>query len=234
MSIICIRQPSYLPNLGFFQRMMASDIFVFLDDTWYASHKWDNRNKIRTENDFLWLTVPLLRKTKDEFINAIQISYEKNWQKKHLRSIELNYSKTPYFQLYWPKLKSIIEKPHHKLLDLNIELIDWIKSELNINTKTIFSSQFQIHEKSSKKLLEICKQLPTSVYFSGKGGTNYLDEEIFTDEGIKIVYDTFEHPLYEQSHGNFIPNMSVIDLLFNEGKNSYQIIYNSIKNNLPK
>ena len=140
MKIICIRQPGYLPNIGFFQKMEASDVFVYLDDTRYGSEKWDNRNKIRSDTGSMFLTVPIVKKT-IKSLNQILISENEDWQKKHLGGIFLNYKKTPYFENYWPTLKQILEKKWNKLYELNLELIDWIKNELKIETETILSSE---------------------------------------------------------------------------------------------
>jgi hypothetical protein len=227
MKTVCIRQPGYLPNIGFFQKLMFCDEFVYLDDTKYGSERWDNRNKIRSDKDFMFLTIPIVRKTKN-MLNEILIANNENWQKKHLRSLSLHYSKAPYFDDYWFELKSILEKKWEKIIELNIELIDWIKLKLRIETKTVLSSKLEINETGNKKLLEICKKLNATRYLSGKMGKNYLDESIFVSNNIQVIYDNFDHPKYNQVHGNFLPNMSIIDLLFNEGEKSIKIINNSI------
>lgn len=227
MKTICIRQPGYLPNIGFFQKLLVCDEFVYLDDTGYGSERWDNRNKIRDDREFMFLTVPIVRKTKN-VLNQILIANNENWQKKHLRGIDLNYSKTPYFEKYWPSLKLILEKKWEKLFELNLELINWINQELDINTKTIISSKLKINETGNIKLLKICEKLNATTYLSGKMGKNYLDESEFMKKNIHISYDNFEHPKYNQIHGDFIPNMSIIDLMFNEGEKAKKILEKSI------
>ena len=227
MKIVSIRQPGYLPNIGFFQKLMASDVFVYLDDVGYGSERWDNRNKIRSDKEFMFLTVPIVRKTKS-ILNQILIADNIDWKKKHLRSINLHYSKAPYFNTYWDNLESILEKKWIKLYELNLALIEWIKSELGIETQTINSSDLGINKIGNEKLLGICEKLNATTYLSGKMGKNYLDENAFLKKNINVAYDNFEHPTYTQIHGNFIPNMSIIDLLFNEGKKSKDIIKSSI------
>ena len=228
MNLICIRQPGYMPNIEFFQKLMACDTFVYLDDTQYGSERWDNRNKIRSDRGFMWLTVPIIRKTKNN-LNEILIANNENWQKKHLRSIEINYKKTQFFHKYWPKIESILNKKWEKILDLNLEIINFIKSELDIKTKTVLSSDLTIKETGSKKLLEICKKLHATSYLSGKMGKNYLDEDFFKEAKIKIIYENFSHPVYLQIQGDFIPNLSIIDLLFNMGGESKKLISKSIE-----
>lgn len=228
VNLVCIRQPSYMPNIGFFQKLMACDTFVYLDDTQYGSERWDNRNKIRSDKAFMWLTVPIIRKTRNN-LNEILIANNENWQKKHLRSIELNYKKTPFFLKYWPEIESILNKKWERLLELNLAIIKLVNSELGIKTKTILSSDLRIKETGSKKLLEICKKVNATSYLSGKMGKSYLDEDFFKESQINIIYDNFLHPTYDQIQGDFLPNMSIIDLLFNMGEESKKLISNSIE-----
>ena len=102
-------------------------------------------------------------------------------------------------------------------------------SVLNLTTHTVNSSTIKKSLGRSQRLLDICKHLDASCYVSGMSGKEYLDEEIFQDSGIKIIYENFQHPTYKQIHGNFIENISILDLLFNEGENS-QAILASAKN----
>jgi len=226
MKIISIRQPGYIPYLGFFKKIESVDAFVFLDDVQYSRGDWDNRNKIRTIDNSMWLTIPILNKS-GELLNQVKIDYSKDWVYKHISAIEFNYENTSFFNSYWKDIKSILEKPYNKLFDLNIKLINYFISVLQIGTKTILSSDLDIDSKGSKKLLDICKELNADTYLSGELGKNYLDVNIFKDKNIQIIYEKFEHPQYIQKYIEFIPNMSIIDLLFNEGENSINILKNS-------
>ena len=226
MKIISIRQPGYIPYLGFFKKIESVDAFVFLDDVQYSRGDWDNRNKIRTIDDSMWLTIPILNKS-GELLNQVKIDYSKDWVYKHISAIEFNYENTSFFNSYWKDIKSILEKPYNKLFDLNIKLINYFISVLQIETKTILSSDLDIDSKGSKKLLDICKELNADTYLSGELGINYLDVNIFKNENIQIIFEKFKHTQYIQKYLEFIPNMSIIDLLFNEGENSINILKNS-------
>jgi len=226
MTIISIRQPGYFPYLGFFKKIQFCDIFVYLDDVQYERGDWDNRNKIKTSDGSMRLTVPVYNKSGQK-LNEVQISYDTNWNIKHIKAIELNYQKTPYFSNYWDPIKKILEKKWSKLIDLNLALIEFINQELNITTKIIRSSNLKIDSVSSQRLVDICKKLDSTTYLSGEMGVDYLDEEIFQKENIKVIYEKFEHPTYSQIHGSFIPNLSIIDLLFNEGEKSKDILLRS-------
>jgi hypothetical protein len=226
MTIITIRQPGYLPNIGFFKKIQASDVFVYLDDAQYAIRSWDNRNKIRNGNVISWLSVPVIHPHHKK-LNEVEISYTKDWITNHVNLIESNYTKTPYFNNYWKDIKLILEKNWEKLIDLNLSLIEYFISVLEINTPRKKSSELEIDEISSKRLLEICKKLNATTYRSGIMGKEYLDENIFKNESIDVIYENFQHPTYNQSGTKFLFNMSIIDLLFNEGDNSKQIILQS-------
>ena len=226
MVLISIRQPGYLPYLGFFKKIQSSGIFVYLDDVNYERGDWDNRNKIKTSDGSMWLTVPVYNKAEQK-LNEVEISYETNWNEKHIRAIELNYSKSPYFSNYWEPIKKIIQNRWTKLLDLNLELIEFFNKEFELETKTIRSSDLKIDSVSSQRLLDICKALNGTQYLSGEMGRDYLDDGIFLKEGISVIYEKFQHPTYSQLYREFMPNLSIIDLLFNEGEKAKEILFNS-------
>jgi hypothetical protein len=209
--------------MGFFKKIQSCDKFVFLDDVQYERSDWDNRNKIRTFDGSMWLTIPVHNKFGQK-LNEVKISYETNWQNKHRKSIELNYRKAPYFEKYWKEIDKILETKWEKLIDLNFALIAYVMSQLDITTETIRSSQMGIETVGSQRLLDMCKKLQATTYISGEMGKDYLDETIFDNNKIKVIYENFQHPVYNQIHGEFIPNMSIIDLLFNEGENSQKIL----------
>jgi len=223
VKLISIRQPGYFPYLGFFKKIESADIFVFLDDVQYTRSDWDNRNKIKTLDGSMWLTIPILNKSQ-EFLNEVEIDNTQNWSYKHKSAIKFNYENAPFFDLYWKDIESILDKKHTKLFELNMELINYFKSILQINTETVFSSNLDINSTGSQKLYEICKDLKADTYLSGELGQNYLDLEIFENNNIKIIFEKFQHPKYSQINSKFLPNMSIIDLLFNEGNNAIDIL----------
>jgi hypothetical protein len=226
MNTISIRQPGYLPYLGFFKKIQSVDIFVFLDDVQYERGDWDNRNKIKTKDSSQWLTVPIQNKF-GSLLNEVKIDYTHNWVKKHTSSIKINYEKSQYFEKYWYELENLLNKKYEKLIELNFALIDYFISELKIKTKIVKSSKLKNFKSGSEKLLDICTHLDTSTYVSGELGKNYLNEKIFSDVGIEVIFEKFSHPKYNQIQGQFISNLSIIDLLFNEGENAIQILEES-------
>jgi len=226
MTIVSIRQPGYLAYTGFFKRIESCDVFVYLDDVLYERGRWDNRNFIKSSKGTVLLTIPAYNKSGQNF-SEVKIVNSENWSKKHRTSIKLNYQKAPYFEKYWPHIEAILSEKWEKLIDLNIALIDFFNLELGLKTKTIKSSDLKMNSSGSEKLLEICKHFDAKTYLSGASGHNYLDEKIFQDEGIEVIYENFISEKYNQIHGKFIPNLAFIDLLFNEGENSKNILLSS-------
>lgn len=226
MTIASIRQPGYLPYMGFFKKIQTSDIFVYLDDVQYVRGDWDNRNKIRTFDGSMWLTIPIINKFGQK-LNEVKIDNNQDWYNKHRKALKINYQKSKYFYNYWGSIDAILSKKWELLIDLNLTLIEYFKAKLDIKTKTILSSELKIDSKGSEKLLQICKKVGAKTYLSGEIGRNYLNEKIFQNEGIVVLYEKFRHPTYKQIYKNFMPNMAIVDLLFNEGDYSKEIISKS-------
>ena len=223
MRTISIHQPVYLPWLGFFKKVESCDVFVFLDDVQYEKNGYQNRNKIRTKEGEMWLTVPVKAKS-HTLLKDVKIEKLSKWKIKHLKSIEINYSKTNYFEKYWNDFEKIFQLEYDNLIEINTKIIKFIMKNLDINTKIIFSSDLNISESGSERILKICKELKADTYLSGVGGKDYLKLNEFEDQSINVQFQNFHHPVYTQAYEKFIPNMASIDLLFNEGENSKKIL----------
>lgn len=224
--VVAIHQPVYLPWLGFFKKMMDCDTFVFLDDVQYEKNGHHNRNKIRTKDGSMWLTVPT-RSSLNLLLNEVKIDNTSNWIEKHKKAIRINYSKAKYFDEFSKSLESIYEKKFNSLIDVNISIIELLMTHLKIKPEIIFSSKLCIEKKGSDRILEICKKLNANVYYSGVFGRDYLNLIDFKHNNIVVEMHNFIHPEYRQCYLPFVPNMSTIDLLFNEGENSREVLRNS-------
>jgi len=214
--IIAIHQPNYLPYLGFFDKMKRSDIFVIYDDAQFNSRDFQHRNRIRTGQGWQWLTVPVEKRPIS--INEIKIKNNIKWSSVHFTAIRANYLRTPYYSEYEKEMKSIYEKTYDKLVDLNMNLINFLKKAFNINTKIVFSSDLGFTSKSTERLIEIVESLGGDTYLSGPKGRDYMDISLFEKKGIKVRFQDFKHPTYKQRYDGFIPNMAAIDALFNVGQ----------------
>jgi hypothetical protein len=220
--IISIHQPNYLPYLGFFDKMKKSDILVIYDDAQFSKGDFQNRNKIRIHNGWKWLTVPVEKKHIP--INEIRIKNEfatnngLSWSDSHLKNIAEAYKRAPYYSIYEKEIIKIYKKKYDNLVDLNIALINYLKNIFEIETEVVLSSHFGFTSTSSERLLEIVEALDGDVYLSGASGANYLDISLFEKRDIKVEFQDYVHPIYKQCFKGLIPNMAVIDALFNAGK----------------
>ncbi|MFC1907381.1 WbqC family protein [Chloroflexota bacterium] len=227
---IGIHQPEYLPWLGFFDKMDQCDTFVLLDTVQFSKNNFQNRNKTRVNNNkegFSWLTVPVVKASLTTLIKDKQISNTMNWRGDHWRHIELWYVRAPYFSKYKRSFQAIYEKEWDSLSKLNIALIFTIRELLGIDTELLIASDLSLNDRNkggTEGVFNICESLGATAYLSGQGGKDYLDEMPFRERGIEVKYQNFHHPVYNQRFNPFIPRMSIIDLLFNEGDEALKII----------
>lgn len=219
-------QPAYLPWLGYFDLMDQAGVFVLLDSVSFEKSSWQQRNRIKTAQGLQWLTVPVRRRF-GQLISEVEINTPALW-KKHFRALEINYHRTPYFQAYFPALGRLYEQAAEstRLVDLDARLIEWLASIFGIGTPVVRSSTLKVHGKRSALVASICESLGCSTYLSPLGAAVYLLNELseFSDRGIEVLFHHYEHPIYKQLYPPFVAHASVIDLLFNEGERSLEVI----------
>lgn len=220
--IISIHQPAYLPWLGYFDKIAHADSFVLLDSVQFEKNSFDNRNKIRTKDGWVWLTVPV--KTKGRFGNNSWLDLEidncSNWKDKHFKSIKMSYSKAPFWNDHEPFLASIYSREFKYLIDLNLEMLEYYVKYLNIKTQVIRASSYNFTKKKSDLVLEILEHFKATTYYSGRLGLDYLDQKSFSSQNIQLVFQNYNHPVYEQIYPGFQPFMSILDLIMMKGKQS--------------
>ena len=224
--IVSIHQPNYIPWIGFFNKILLSDVYVVFDDIQFPRGKdYANRNQIKTNNGKTWLTIPVIGKSDLKPWNQIGIN-KNGWIDKHLAIIESFYTKSPYFKEYYSEIKNIYLKDHNLLIDLTLDLIRHFIKIFDKKTKIILSSDIKTDLKGMDKILYILKYLQATKYISGDGdgSKRYIDENLFKENNIELIWQNYKHPTYNQQFGEFIPYMSILDLLFNEGPNSKNII----------
>jgi hypothetical protein len=221
---IAITQSNYIPWKGYFDLLASVDEIILYDDVQFTKRDWRNRNQIKTPNGKLWLTVPV--KTKNNYyqkINETLIDNETKWAQSHWKTIFLNYSKAPYFKEIESWLKPIyIDLNIDNLSLLNQCLIKAVCKYLKIETKILSSSEFIINGNKSEKLLNICKAREANEYISGPAAKNYLDLDIFIAQNIKVTWFNYSnYHKYPQLWNDFYHDVSILDLLFNCGPDSY-------------
>jgi hypothetical protein len=222
--IVAVHQPQYLPWIGYFDKMRRADVFCYLNDVQYKKNEWQNRNRIKTAQDWQWLTVPV-RYRFPEKINEVRINNTTHWSKKHLQALKTNYNRAPYFKAYFSIFEDIFSKKWEFLSELNIHLIERLKDTLQMQEKkTIVSSELVLREDPTDRLIDICKALGADTYLAGQGGANYMDATRFAENGLKVIMQKFRHPVYWQLFKNFKSHLSILDLLFNCGPESMNVI----------
>ena len=220
---VAIHQPNYLPWIGFFDKLDQVDKFVLLDKANHSKSGFINRNTIKTPQGSFTLTVPL--KNKEAPINELLIADNSNWQASHWKTIEAFYKKCPFWNDYRDGFEQIYQQKWQKLVSLNIALIEHINALLSITTELLLESDFQIDFGSGNtRNVNITSHLHGDVYISGTGARVYNDSNEFHAHNIALVYQDFIHPVYPQRWGEFQPNLSIIDMLFNCGPETIDII----------
>lgn len=229
MKRIVILQPGYIPWLGFFEQMSKCDIFVYLDDVQYTKNDWRNRNRIKTQKGIQWLTVPITYKFGQK-IKEVLINNAAPWSKKHLQALRTWYNKSNFFKMYSVEIEGILTKERTFLVDLDIEIIQWIKEKLGLKCRTVLSSELSIGAEGKQlRLIEICKVLGCNCFYEGKSGNQYIDIKLFEAHDITIEFQEYHHPYYNQlwlMEQGFISHLSIIDLFFNHGPDSLDILTN--------
>lgn len=230
--ILTAHQPAYLPWVGLFHKIALSDVFCSFDDVQYLKKDWNNRNKIKTVSGPIWLTVPVLSTGyRERKMREIEIDNSSDWRRRHWRSICLNYKKAPYFSKYADYFEGVYKTDWKYLVDLNETMLKWFLHELGIEVGFHKASTLALEGHKSALVLDMCKNLGADLYIFGKLGRDYADEDGFTQAGVKVYFQDYKHPVYPQSFGEFIPYMSVIDLLFHCGERSLDI---AISGNITK
>jgi len=225
---IAICQPTYLPWLGYFDLMDQVDTFVLLDSVQFEKQSWQQRNRIKTPTGLQWLTVPVLFRGKfGQAIREVEIR-DANFGRNHLRALEVNYRRAPFFQEFFPMLSSVLGEVSAGtlLVDLNLRLLRWMVEILEIRTPFVLASALAEDGRRSQLLANICRRLGARQYISPIGSADYLlsEIEVLTGTGIDVVFHHYLHPRYEQRFPPFLPFASAIDLIFNEGARSMEII----------
>jgi len=218
MGKICaIHQPNFLPWLGYFYKIANSDVFVFLDNVDIVtgtSKSITNRTFIKSNNGKQVLTIPI-KKGDSKLISSIEFA-DNLWRSKLIKTIENSYRKSINFKFYFPVFCEILEFETSKLSEFNINAIIKLCGLLAIKTEFKKASDVEnLSTDRNKRIIELCQKSGSSIYFSGKGGANYHDEELFKSSGINLKYTDFKHPVYNQLYDGFEEGLSILDYLFN-------------------
>ena len=217
MKKVAILQSNYIPWKGYFDLINSVDEFILYDDMQYTKNDWRNRNKIKTASGLQWLTIPVRQKSLDQHINETETT-NNLWLKKHWSSISQNYRKSRYYAQYAPLFESFYTTTTvTNLSEINHSLILLVNEVLDIRTKISLSSDFELIDGKTERLVELCRQCGASTYLSGPSAKAYLDIQQFHRAGIQVEWMEYSgYPEYHQLYPPFQHQVSVLDLIFNE------------------
>lgn len=226
--IVTIHQPEFLPYIGFFERLTRCDLFILLDHVQYQKGQFINRNRIKTERGAEWITVPIVRKGYLKPINSVKIQSGTELHKKIWGKISSYYRHAAYFKEYAPGFEDIILKSWDTIASLNEALIGHCMALLHIDIPIRRSSDMKVEGKSTEMLVNICKAVGADTYLSGPGGKQYMDLSLFEKASIPVIFQEFVHPEYPQQFPEvpFVSHLSILDLIFNCGEKSIDILRN--------
>ncbi|MDW8206710.1 MAG: WbqC family protein [Chloroherpetonaceae bacterium] len=229
-----IMQPTYLPWMGYFDLIAQSDVFVLLDTVQFEKQSWQQRNRIKTAQGALWLTVPVLRRLESR-IHEVQIDPRADLLRKHWGTIEMAYRSTPHFATFAPALRALYEREWTYLAELNCAFIQVLCDLLGVQATLVRASQLPpLPGKREGLIIALCQYFGASEFLSAAGARDYLcDETPFVEAGITLRFHHYCHPVYPQKYGEFMPYLSVIDLLFNAGNQSLNVILSGRRESLP-
>jgi len=221
MKKIAILQSNYIPWKGYFDLINMVDEFILYDEVQYTKNDWRNRNKIKTSQGVQWLTIPVRQENLEQNIEDTKIT-DKKWKIKHWRTISQNYSKAKYFKDYKDVFEELyLNSDEEYLSHVNYKLIVAICKILDIKTKIRRSSEFELIDGQTEKLLGICKDCDADIYLSGASAKDYLDIELAKQKNIQIEWmDYSGYKEYSQLFSPFEHGVTILDLIFNEGPNS--------------
>lgn len=218
MKKIAIHQPNFLPWLGYFYKMKQCDVFVILDDVLVSnSGSYLTQTNIKnTDGKKLQISLPKRKTAQNALIN--EVLFPENYPffcKKFLKTLQVCYSKAPYFRLHFDNIERILHTSFEHLYELNVELVKYCAKNLNINCQIVFASDLKSTQQKEARIIDLVKKSGGDIYISGNGAKNYQKEEDFIQNGIQLMYSDFKIQPYPQLHGDFIGGLSVVDFLFN-------------------
>ena len=220
MKKIAILQSNYIPWKGYFDIINLVDEFILYDDMQYTRRDWRNRNKIKTPDGLKWLTIPVVNKGKFfQKINETQVQ-NSEWCHDHWRALSLNYARAPYFRQYAERREGLYRQCEQEtyLSKINYRFLTAICEMLDIHTKITWSSDYELAEGKTERLVGLCRSAGGSEYLSGPAAKDYIEDSLFEEAGITLKYmDYSGYPEYPQQFGAFEHGVTVLDLLFNTG-----------------
>jgi hypothetical protein len=221
---VAIHQPQYLPWLGYLAKWAAADLFILLDVVQYEKNGWQNRNRIKTRDGARWLTVPV-HAALGTPISEVAIDGSRAWASRHRRSIEQAYARAPRLAEYQRDLEELYARPWTHLAPLATASALWLGRAVGITTPVRLASELGgASVDPTGRLIALCRAVGADTYLAGADGARYMDLAQFGAAGIEVLAQRYEHPVYAQLHGEFVPFLSALDLLLSAGDRALPIL----------
>jgi hypothetical protein len=224
--ILTTSRPYFAPFPGYFHKAYLADIFVVLDEVQFPrGTTWITRNRFKNDQGTWWMTIPVLKKGLGlQKINDIRICREGRWAHKHLAGLKHAYANAPYFNKHLPFLENLFAGGADWLIDFNLMIIRHLMLNLGVDTEIRRLSELNIKATGDGLLIEICRVFGASAYLAPGAAAKYLNEDLFKKTGIELRTINPKSPVYPQLWGNFIPDLSSFDLLFNCEPKAHKIM----------
>ena len=216
---IAVTQSNYVPWKGYFDVVGMVDEFILYDDMQYTKRDWRNRNRVKTAQGTIWLTIPIRsRGRRSQRIRDAE-AVDARWNKRHWATLQHHYRKARFFSKYQEFFEPLYLGCEERLLSrINYRFLTEICKLLSISTPIRFSSDYRVDGNRTERLVSICKQAGATEYITGPSAKAYLEEGLFEQEGLRLTYMDFSgYPEYEQVHPPFEHTVSIVDLIFNAG-----------------
>jgi len=228
---IAIMQPYFFPYIGYWQLICAVDRFVIYDDVNYIKRGWVNRNRILINGEPSYITVPLQQASQNKRICDIYLQFSSIWRDKLIKSVETTYRKAPYFVEVFPVIERIIRYETDNLSDYLAHQLQTLAVFMGINTKFVQTSRcYENNELSGQnRILDICKQEGAVTYINPQGGQSLYDRVAFAQSGLDLKFLTPFTIEYKQFGSEFIPWLSIIDVMMFNSPDQLQMLLNKYK-----
>jgi hypothetical protein len=229
MKNIVILQSNYIPWKGYFDLIRSADEFILYDEVQYTKNDWRNRNQIKSQDGLHWLTIPVVQKSLQQTINETVVVDDK-WRKKHFETIRQFYKKACFFREEIDFIEDLYARCNYKLLsEINYFFIQNIADKLGIKTKLTWSNEYNVSGGKTERLVNLVKAANGTHYTTGPAASAYLDTKLFLNEGIDVLWaDYSRYPEYNQLYPPFINNVSILDVILNNGPKSIEFLKNNI------